>query len=282
MHRHLLIACALLLPAIALADGLPPRCHTEITSPLPGATAVSVHAVVRASNPCQTQAPVFVDDLGATIAAKLAPDSTSAFAFTVTPLAPLAANRTYTVTFADHLPCDGPLGQTRFSTGGTPGIRALGFQTSGDALVGLDVSLTEPVLHAADLADGTTWVTATVDGYALVPPIYADPKKIDGLEFYYKPLAVWPTLAQTFHVRLHKGLQFASGVTLADDVEVTVVPKDAPYGWVVTGSRVDCALPDVSTSAFGCSAQRAGRARGLLGLVALALALLVRRRGLRA
>lgn len=282
MHHRLLIACALLAPTLAHASGLPPRCHTEITAPLSGATAVALDAVIRGSSSCSNVAPRFVDDLGATIPATFTPDATSLGGFTVTPLAPLAANRTYTVTFADHLPCDGPLSQTRFTTGGTPGIRALGFQSSGDALVGLDVSLTEPVLHAADLADGTTWVTATVDGYALVPPIYADPKKVDGLEFYYKPLAVWPTLAQTFHVRLHKGLPFASGVTLADDVEVTVVPKDAPYGWVVTGSRVDCALPDVSTSAFGCSAQRAGRARGLLGLVALALGLLARRRGLRA
>ncbi len=278
MHLRFFIASLLLLPILAFAD-VAVRCHASVTSPLPGSTAVAPDVVIRGSTACQVQAPLFVDDAGAAVPAKFATQDTGGGAtFTLTPLAPLAAHRTYSVTFPDHLPCDGPLGQTQFTTGGTPGIRALTFQGSAGAVVGLDVYLTEPVLHPVDLANGTTWVTATVDGYALVPPVNSGLPSNDTLEFYYKLLPQWPTLAQTYHVQLHKGLQFASGSVLAADVEVTAVPNDVPYGWVVTGSQSLCAADNMTSSMPACTAQRVGRGRGVLALLMVAGVVMLRRR----
>ena len=115
-----------------------------------------------------------------------------------------------------------------------------------------------------------------MDGFTPDPTINKGAPSAVSLEFYYTDLVTPPTTAQTFRVRLHKGLQFASGAVLADDVEVSVVPHDVPFGWVVTGSQSQCAV-DVMTPA--CSAQPVGHGRwALLAGLLTSAALVVRRR----
>ena len=278
LPRFLLLVL-LLLPAQAFATpsaGGRLLCHTTISFPADGATAVPLDSVVTGSLQCSPKAPQFVDDTGATVAATFAAQGST---FTLTPLAPLAANRTYSVTFADHTTCGVPYGRTSFSTAAKPGIRQLSFEGAIGELHVVDVDLTEPVLHPADLAAGSTLVTTSVDGFAGEPPINPGTNPALSFQVYYKPLNPRPLAKQLFHIRLHKGLQFASGAVLADDLEVAVVPADLPLGWLVTGVPKLCDYGNVNAVSNACQARtRAGGVLGSALLALLALLVVARRR----
>lgn len=269
MPRRLLAFLALtLLPAHAFASAVPLPCRTHITSPLDGATAVPLDTVVTGPADCPAQAPQFVDDVGASVPADFAVNYTT---FSLKPLAPLAPNRTYTVTFDNHSTCGTPTGKATFTTAAKPAIRHLNFSSAAGELHAVDVDLTEPVLNPADLAEGSTLVSATVDGFALVPKVQAGQLPGKSFQIYFKLLPEKPELSRKLHVRLHKGLRFASGVALTADLELTVVPADLPYGWFATEVPQPC---DDAPGAFGCQAGPGGRG-GLAGALLGGAALLV-------
>ncbi len=276
MTRRLLLLLSLAFaPALAFATPPAQPCRTTITSPADGATGVKLDAAVTGTSVCSGQAPQFVDDTGATVPADFVITGGN---FSLKPLAPLAPNRTYTVTFGNHSTCDTPTGKSTFTTAAKPAIRHLNFIGAVGELHAVDVDLTEPVLQPTDLAEGSTLVSATVDGFALVPKIQTGQIAGKSFHIYFKNLPERPKATQKLHVRLHKGLRFASGVVLAEDLELTVVPANLPYGWYATGLPQPC--PFVAKPPIGCqsSPNSGGGLAGILLAGAVLLLLASRRR----
>lgn len=269
-----LLACAgVSLAGNAAADEPAPPCRTSIDYPLDGQTAVPATAVIRGTSTCrETSTPFFTDDSGVRVEATfVVTASDTGLTFKLTPKAPLDPDRTFTVAFADGSTCGEPHGKATFSTAPRPGIRAVRHDGDGEALHALTISLTEPVLHPADLA---IFLSVSIDGFEGAGAIFEQGSSAEEIVFTFKSQP--PPLTQTVRVRLDAGLDFASGVELPEDVEVAYIPDEMPWGWSVTGSTKPC--PD---QASGCHAGRApigGAPWALVGAGAAVVLSAVRRR----
>jgi len=254
-YRWSLLLALLWLPAsVAARSPTPPPCGAFITFPLAGATAVPATAAVTGSTNCPSSLPPpsFVDATGVPVPASVTVKGAD---FVIQPLAPLAANTAYRVAFPGRGGCGIDPGKVSFSTAAKPGFRQVeGGNGHEGGVAALAVHLTEPVLHPADLADGATLVSLTVDGFAPPAKLSASPNPTTKVIFIYKHLVQRPAATRKFRLRLHKGLRFASGVTLAEDVELVVIPADLRFGWFATGQPKVCE----ESVASGCQAGRAG------------------------
>lgn len=262
-----LAAVAMLVPSFAHADPAV-LCAYSITAPADGATAVPLDSAIVGLTNCQAQQPLFVDDLGKTVAAEL---QLADGKFKLQPKAPLQADRSFTVTFSTHQTCGSMDGKATFATAAKPGVRLVKFADAAGELHAATVHLTEPVANPSDLAEGSSWISAKVDGYALAPQVQEGPKWASSYVLYYKNNAQKPAMSARLTVTLRQGLKFASGAVLAKDVEVSMVPADLPFGWAVTGLRQPCeARPDPS-----CSSGQSGRVGAGAALLAGVVALVV-------
>jgi hypothetical protein len=262
-----LLACAgVALAGNAAAEDVVLPCKSFIDGPLDGSTAVHVDTAITGRSTCTPDKPAFTDDTGAEVPAEFVftPNAGGAD-FTLTPIAPLQPDRIYTVLFSNHITkCDSPSGKATFTTGPKPGVRAVWHDGYQGELSYVAVSLTEPVMNPNDLAVGSGFVSIAVSG---VEPAGNEGPIQDGtkVDVTFKPLATQPRMTDTVAVKLHKGLAFASGAVLSEDVDVSYVPADLPWGWYVTGSPTPCEAADSS----GCQASRApvnGSAAALWGI----------------
>jgi hypothetical protein len=197
----------------------------------------------------------------------------------------------YTVAFPNELFCDQASGGTSFRTGPKPGLRKVGFVPYAGELVGLDVELTEAVANPADLAKDSTLVSVTVDGFTAPVAHQGGWQSATSFNVTFKgtpaqPATTKPGLDQTVRFKLHKGLAFASGVVLAEDVEVGLVPADYPREvWYAAGTPPECPTNDLPIDAL-ISCQASGGSGGpfatllLVGVAAFGV-FLRRRRGWR-
>lgn len=257
----------MLVPSFAHADPAV-LCAYTITAPADGATAVPLDSAIAGLTNCQAEQPLIVDDLGNTVAAEL---QLSDGKFKLQPKAPLQADRSYTVTFSTHQTCGSMDGKSTFTTAAKPGVRLVKFADAAGELHAATVYLTEPVANPSDLAEGSTWISAKIDGYALAPQVQEGPKWGSSYVLYYKNNAQKPGMGSRLTVTLRQGLKFASGAVLAKDLEVAMAPAELPFGWAVTGLRLPC---EVRTDPGPvCAAGQAGGA-GLGAGLALAVVLL--------
>ncbi len=251
MFRALwLAAVAVLVPAAGLADGAK-LCPYLITAPADGATAVPLDSAVVGLAGCAGLVPVFVDDMGKAVAADM---QWTPGKFKLQPKAPLQPDRNYTVRFSTHQTCGSMDGMATFTTALRPGLRHVEFAGAAGDLHAATIYLSEPVANANDLADGSMWINAKIDGYSQAPQVQEGPKWATSYRLYYKNNAQKPASSARLTVTLRQGLKFASGAVLANDLELAMVPAELPFGWSVNGSRLAC--EDVAE--LGCGAGRTG------------------------
>ncbi|MDC3981082.1 hypothetical protein [Polyangium jinanense] len=231
---------------------------------------------------CLAKKPHFTDDTGAVVPANFAVTPTHLGSdFTLTPEAPLAADRTYTVVAFDEAPhCVRPPNRVTFSTGANPSVVDIVVANEGSELHALNLYLSEPVMNPADMGDGSTFFSVTIDGFDPAGVITAEHDGT-GASITYKPLASQPSVTQPVHVQLKEGLVFASGATLAEDLDISFVPSEWPYGWSPAGKIPDgCSQPESSDS-VGCSVSRPGSGEGGGAIFGVMLGLLVATRSRR-
>ncbi|MDI1475079.1 hypothetical protein [Polyangium sp. y55x31] len=268
-------AAVLATSTSAPASDAPFTCQTFLTNPRNGQTATPADVVITGFSTCNPpQKPSFTDDTGAAIPVDFVVTPTqSGSDFTLTPKAPLAADRTFTVSaFDETVHCVRPPNRITFSTAVNPSVAEVEIVSEPERLVALKVYLSEPVMNPGDLGDGSSLFSVTIDGFDLAGIGTAEHDGT-GVSITYKPLASQPAMTQAVHVRLKQGLVFASGETLAEDLDVSFVPSEWPYGWSPAGKiPVGCAPP--SSDVGGCSASPTGSGEGgsaIIGVVMMGL-----------
>jgi hypothetical protein len=256
---RLLAMAVLLVPAAAWADPIPPCLH-EVRSPHDGATNVPLNIQpVVADSGCFVS--TFVDDTRATVEVTRVPQGDGTVL--LKPTKPLDAGRTYVIDLG-ALPtngaCTDPRGTSTFHTGGAPTVAGLNFVVDGLKLAIMDVVLSEPVADVTDLLPSSGFLTVErVSGTTLTARGDSSGATIASRSFKFAPPL--PPTSATFHIHVKHELAFASGVAMAGDFDLDVVPKDFPFGWKPGAVKSECP----SNSSFGCATAGGGIAAiGLL------------------
>jgi hypothetical protein len=243
-----LVAASVLMPAFPVRADEPVTvvCSHRIVTPHHGATNVPLHGVIRGTTGgCTPTQPIYVTESGTAVAATIAFDDES---FTLTPDVPLAPDTGYRVDFASGSACGTPPGRVVFSTGATPGMRRVTSIADQGRLFAVSILLTEPVADAADLSANAGFVSMTVVGQA-APALNTSAGT--ELSFSFKGQTTQPKVGTAVTVTLRKGLAFASGASLKDDIEIRFISKDHSSAIVYQAGG---SLGPCDTSSGGCSA----------------------------
>ncbi|MCB9738516.1 MAG: hypothetical protein H6747_04545 [Deltaproteobacteria bacterium] len=239
-----LVLSLALLPAAAGADVAAP-CRGSISTPTDGATSVPLDVVIRGGWSCESSkdAPSFVDEDGAVVAATLTDEGAE---FSLTPDVPLLPDRAYRLEFPVPT-CNKSQALVRFTTAVAPTLVAVRSFGTSDEVHAIGIELSEPLAAELDADAATGFVSVAMSDFAAKPVLSLGPA-FASLTASYKTLTNRPPTGGKVRVTLRKGLPFASGATLQADIVRTFAIDDGDAVLLQPAGIVD------SCSSAGCSA----------------------------